>query len=143
MKTTLDELQTFIAVVDSGAISRAAEQLGLTVSGASRTLARLEEKLSTTLLRRTTRRLELTEEGRAFLLRARQIIASVEDAEEHMAARQERPSGRLRVDAATPFMLHAVVPAVAGRLSSAASGLTATTAVAAAQLVGNAVSHTW
>lgn len=114
MKTTLDELQTFIAVVDSGAISRAAEQLGLTVSGASRTLARLEEKLSTTLLRRTTRRLELTEEGRAFLLRARQIIASVEDAEEHMAARRERPSGRLRVDAATPFMLHAVVPAVAG-----------------------------
>lgn len=114
MKTTLDELQTFIAVMDAGSITAAAEQLGQTVSGASRTLGRLEEKLQTTLLRRTTRRLELTEEGRAFLERARQIVKSVEDAEEHMAARRERPAGRLRVDAATPFMLHVVVPMVAG-----------------------------
>lgn len=114
MKTTLDELQTFIAVMDAGSITAAAGQLGQTVSGASRTLGRLEEKLQTTLLRRTTRRLELTEEGRAFLERARQIVKSVEDAEEHMAARRERPAGRLRVDAATPFMLHVVVPMVAG-----------------------------
>ncbi|WP_243047293.1 LysR family transcriptional regulator [Dyella sp. RRB7] len=114
MKTTLDELQTFIAVMDAGSITAAAEQLGQTVSGASRTLGRLEEKLQTTLLRRTTRRLELTEEGRAFLERARQIVKSVEDAEEQMAARRERPAGRLRVDAATPFMLHVVVPMVAG-----------------------------
>lgn len=114
MKTTLDELRTFITVVDTGSISGAAEQLGQTVSGASRTLRRLEEKLQTTLLRRTTRRLELTEEGQALLDRARQILASVEEAEEHMAARRERPAGRLRVDASTPFMLHAIVPAVAG-----------------------------
>ncbi|SFY03084.1 LysR substrate-binding domain-containing protein [Azotobacter vinelandii] len=114
MKTTLDELQTLIAVVDTGALSRAADHLGLTVSAVSRTLGRLEEKLETTLLRRTTRRLELTEEGSAFLERARQIIACVDDAEEDLAARRERPAGRLRVDAASPFMLHAVVPLVAG-----------------------------
>ncbi len=113
MKTTLDELQTFIVVVDTGSISGAAEHLGQTVSGASRTLRRLEEKLQTTLLRRTTRRLELTEEGQALLDRARQILASVEAAEEHMAARREHPAGRLRVDASTPFMLHAIVPAIA------------------------------
>jgi DNA-binding transcriptional LysR family regulator len=77
-------------------------------------LGRLEDKLKTTLLRRTTRRLELTEEGRAFLQDARAIIASVEGAEEQMAARRERPSGRLRVDAATPFMLHVIVPLVQG-----------------------------
>ncbi|HWU51944.1 MAG TPA: LysR family transcriptional regulator, partial [Tahibacter sp.] len=71
MKITFDELQTFIAVVDTGAISRAAEHLELTVSATSRSLARLEEKLQTTLLRRTTRRLELTEEGAEFLARAR------------------------------------------------------------------------
>ena len=112
MKTTLEELQAFVAVVDGGSITAAADALGQTVSGVSRALARLETKLDTTLLRRTTRRTELTEEGHAFLQRTRAILASIDDAEEHMAARRQQPAGRLRVNAATPFMLHAVVPLV-------------------------------
>jgi len=114
MKTTLDEMQAFITVVDSGSITAAAEQLEQTISATSRTLARLEAKLDTTLVRRSTRRLELTEEGAAFLARARQIVASVEATEELMALRRNQPVGRLRVDAASPFMLHAIVPLVAG-----------------------------
>lgn len=114
MKITLEELQAFTAVVDTGSITAAAEHLDQTVSGTSRTLGRLESKLETTLLRRTTRRLELTEEGAAFLARARAILDSVEEAEEQMAARRQQPVGRLRVDAATPFMLHVIVPRVAG-----------------------------
>ena len=114
MKTTLDELQAFVAVVDTGSITAASELLDLTISATSRTLGRLEEKLQTTLLRRTTRRLELTEEGSTFLLHARAILASVDEAEEQMAARRLRPAGRLRVDAATPFMLHVLVPLIAG-----------------------------
>ncbi len=114
MKITLDELQAFAAVVDMGTITAAAEHLGQTVSGISRTLGRLEAKLDTTLLRRTTRRLELTEEGGALLARAREILGSVEEAEEQMAVRRQQPVGRLRVDAATPFMLHVIVPRVAG-----------------------------
>ncbi|MBD8871911.1 LysR family transcriptional regulator [Rhodanobacter sp. DHB23] len=113
MKTTLDELQAFVAIVDTGSITAASERLGLTISATSRTLGRLEEKLQTTLLRRTTRRLELTEEGAGFLQHARAILASVDEAEEHMAARRMRPAGRLRVDAATPFMLHVLVPLLA------------------------------
>ena len=107
MKTTLEELQAFVAVVDGGSITAAADHLDQTVSGISRALARLEKKLDTTLLRRTTRRTALTEEGHAFLQRTRAILASIEDAEEHMAARRQQPAGRLRVNAATPFMLHA------------------------------------
>ncbi|WP_338859759.1 LysR family transcriptional regulator [Mycetohabitans rhizoxinica] len=114
MKITLDELQALVSVIDTGSITAGAQQLGLTISATSRTLGRLEEKLKTTLVRRTTRRLELTEEGRAFLSDARAIIASVESAQERMAAYRERPSGRLRVDAATPFMLHVIVPLVQG-----------------------------
>lgn len=114
MKITLDELQALVSVVDTGSITAGAQQLGLTISATSRTLGRLEEKLKTTLVLRTTRRLELTEEGRAFLSDARAIIASVESAQERMAAYRERPSGRLRVDAATPFMLHVIVPLVQG-----------------------------
>jgi DNA-binding transcriptional LysR family regulator len=114
MKTTLDELLAFVSVVDSGSISAAAEQLTQTASGVSRALSRLEDKLDVTLLRRTTRRLELTEEGEAFLTQARTILDAVESAEEQMKVRRQKPAGRLRINAAAPFMLHAVVPLVAG-----------------------------
>ena len=114
MKTTLDEMQAFLSVIDSGSISAAAEQLGQTPSGVSRALGRLEDKLGITLLTRTTRRLHLTAEGEAFLRHARTIIDAVESAEEQMAARRERPAGRLRVDAAMPFVLHVIAPLVAG-----------------------------
>ena len=112
MKTTVEELLAFRAVVDTGSITAAADQLGQTVSGVSRALGRLEKKLGATLLRRTTRRLELTEEGRAFLARARAILDAMDAAEEEVATRRETPAGLLRVNAAPPFMLHAVVPLV-------------------------------
>ncbi|NPT60287.1 LysR family transcriptional regulator [Paraburkholderia elongata] len=110
MKTSTDELLVFVTVIDSGSITAAAEKLGQTVSGVSRALTRLEKKLDTALVRRTTRRLQLTEEGDAFLRRARAILAAMEEAEESVARGRERPSGRLRVEAASPFMLHCVAP---------------------------------
>ncbi|WP_241131757.1 LysR substrate-binding domain-containing protein [Achromobacter xylosoxidans] len=114
MKTTLDEMQVFIAIVDCGSITAAADALQQTISATSRTMTRLEEKLQTTLMRRTTRRLELTEEGSAYLEQARKILAAVEETEEQMRARRNQPAGRLRVDAASPFMLHVIVPLVPG-----------------------------
>ncbi|MGF6729675.1 DNA-binding transcriptional LysR family regulator [Paraburkholderia youngii] len=110
MKTSTDELLVFVTVIDSGSITAAAEKLGQTVSGVSRALTRLEQKLDTALVRRTTRRLHLTEEGDAFLQRARAILDALEEAEESVARGRQRPSGRLRVDAASPFMLHCVAP---------------------------------
>ncbi len=112
MKTSLEEMLAFVSVVDSGSISAAAAQLEQTASGVSRALGRLEEKLAVTLLRRTTRRLELTEEGEQFLAQARRILASVEEAEEQMALRRQAPAGRLRVNTASPFMLHVIVPLI-------------------------------
>lgn len=99
-----------MAIVGGGSITAAAEQLGQTVSGVSRALGRLEAKLETTMLRRTTRRIELTEEGASFLVQARAILASIDAAEEQVVARREQPSGLLRVNAATPFMLHVIAP---------------------------------
>lgn len=112
MKATLEELQALVAVADSGSITAAAERLELTVSAASRALARLEQKLDTTLVRRTTRRIALTEEGKVFLARARSILGALDAAEEEMTVRRQQPAGRLRVNAATPFMLHAIAPLV-------------------------------
>lgn len=112
MKVTLEELQAFVVVIDSGSITAAAEQLGQTAYGISRALRRLETKLDTTLLHRTTRRLALSQEGELFLAQAREVIASVEQAEELMAVGREQPCGTLRVNAAFPFMQHAIVPLI-------------------------------
>ena len=112
MKTTIEELLAFRAVVDTGSITAAADQLGQTVSGISRALGRLEKKLGTTLLRRTTRRLALTEEGQTFLARTRAILDAMDEAEDELVTRRQQPAGLLRVNAASPFMLHAIVPLV-------------------------------
>jgi DNA-binding transcriptional LysR family regulator len=113
MKARSDELQVFVSVIESGSISAAAEHLGQTPSAVSRTLSRLEAKLDTMLINRTTRRMDLTEEGKYFLDQARQILAQMEQLEERLAQRHQTPAGRLRINAASPFMLHSVVPYVA------------------------------
>lgn len=108
-----DDLKIFVAVIDSGSLSAAAAHLGQTTSGVSRALGRLEEKLGASLLTRTTRRMDLTEEGQLLLQHARAILAGLAAAEETIRMRRQQPSGRLCVDAASPFMLHCVVPHVA------------------------------
>ena len=108
-----DDLKIFVAVVDSGTLSAASVHLGQTTSGVSRALARLEDKLQTSLLTRTTRRMELTEEGQLFLARARGILAAMLEVEETIGRGRQQAAGRLSVDAASPFMLHCVVPHVA------------------------------
>lgn len=113
MEINSDDLKTFIAVIDSGTLSAASVHLGQTTSGVSRALSRLEDKLATSLLTRTTRRMELTEEGQIFLERARAILGAMEEAEETIRIRRQQPAGRLSVDAASPFMLHCIVPHVA------------------------------
>ncbi|MDR7051068.1 DNA-binding transcriptional LysR family regulator [Duganella sp. 3397] len=113
MDINSDDLKTFITVIDSGTLSAASVHLGQTTSGVSRALSRLEDKLATSLLTRTTRRMELTEEGQLFLERARAILGAMEEAEETIRIRRQQPAGRLCVDAASPFMLHCVVPHVA------------------------------
>ncbi len=112
MKTNTDEWLVFVTLIDSGSMTAAAETLAQTLFGVSRTLTRLEKKLGVTLVRRTTRRLQLTDEGELFLARACTILAAMDDADEAVSRRRERPSGQLRVDAASPFMLHCIVPHV-------------------------------
>ncbi len=113
MDINSDDLKIFVTVVDSGTLSAASVHLGQTTSGVSRALSRLEDKLATSLLTRTTRRMELTEEGELFLQQARAILGAMEQAEEAIRIRRQKPAGRLCVDAASPFMLHCVVPHVA------------------------------
>ncbi|MCR4468221.1 LysR substrate-binding domain-containing protein [Burkholderia sp. SCN-KJ] len=114
MKTTLDEMLAFVTIADTGSLTGAADKLHQPTSVMSRILRRLEEKLDTTLIRRTTRRLEVTEEGKLFLEYAREIIASVEFAEEQLVSQREKLAGRLRINAAMPFMQHVIAPMMPG-----------------------------
>jgi DNA-binding transcriptional LysR family regulator len=100
VKARSDELQIFVCVIECGSISAAAEQVGQTPSAVSRTLSRLEAKLDTTLINRTTRRMDLTEEGKYFFEHAKLILDQMDELEERLSSRQQTPSGRLRINAA-------------------------------------------
>ncbi len=112
MKITFEELQVFISVIDCGSITAAAEQLNLTISTVSRALLRLEEKMQTTLVYRTTRKIKLSDEGAAFLQKSREIIQLAQEAEEMLSTRQSIPSGKLRIDASTPFLTRVIAPLI-------------------------------
>ncbi|MDD2341312.1 MAG: LysR substrate-binding domain-containing protein [Tolumonas sp.] len=112
MKTNSDELELFVAVVDAGSLRQAAENLGVDNAVVSRRLKRLEEKLATTLLNRTTRRISLTEEGQWFYQEAVTVLNLMAQAEAALIARKAEPEGVLRVDAATPFILHQLIPLI-------------------------------
>jgi DNA-binding transcriptional LysR family regulator len=108
----VEGLITFSSVMDAGSFSGAAARLGQTPSGVSRTIARLEKHLGLTLLHRTTRRLQLTDEGAWFLERARTLLADLANTEAEAAARRSQPAGLVRVNAATPALDHLLAPLV-------------------------------
>lgn len=113
MKTNSEELTVFVQVVESGSFSRAAEQLEMANSAVSRIVKRLEEKLGVNLLNRTTRQLNLTEEGAQYFRRAQRILQEMAAAETEMLAVHEVPQGALRVDSAMPMVLHLLAPLAA------------------------------
>jgi len=93
----LDEIVTFVEVVDRGSFKAAAAALGLSVSVVSRRIQALEERLGVQLLHRTTRRLRLSDAGRELHDDVRAVPRLLDDAQERARARAARPKGLLRV----------------------------------------------
>lgn len=106
----LGEMTMFARTVEEGSFSAAARALKLTPSAVSKQVSRLEDRLGARLLSRTTRRLSLTEEGRAFHARCVQILAEIEEAETAVTELHAAPRGTLRVAAAVAFFSHRVMP---------------------------------
>ncbi len=106
------DLTAFARSVEKGGFSSAARDLGLTPSGISKLVTRLEDRLGVRLLNRTTRRLSLTPEGEAFFHRVQRILADIEEAETEISRFRERPQGKLRVNVGTAFGAHQLVPAL-------------------------------
>lgn len=107
-----EDIEIFLTVVDTGSFTGAANLLNQQVAKVSRAVSRLEDTLQCTLLNRTTRRLELTEEGHVFIRYARESLNTLYTGEEAIKLLKQAPSGHLRIDAASPFVLHQLTPLV-------------------------------
>ncbi|APR79204.1 Transcriptional regulator, LysR family protein [Minicystis rosea] len=106
------ELGVFVRVVDARSFTRAGEALGLTASGVSRVVARLEARLGVPLIQRTTRSIGLTADGAAYYERCRAILRDLEDANSALARARGAPRGRLRVDAPSVIGRNVLAPAL-------------------------------
>jgi len=93
----LQDLETFVAVVEAAGFSAAATRLDIATSAVSRRVAALERRLGVQLFHRTTRRLRLSESGRAFYDRCVRILADLEEAESAVAQAHGELRGRIRV----------------------------------------------
>src|ERR1700761_5905182 len=113
----LEAMSVFAAVVEAGSFSAAARSLRLPLNTVSRRVADLEGLLQTRLLARSTRRLELTDAGRAYLAATRQILELVGDAERAAAGEYDTPRGDLVVTTPVAFGRLQVLPVVADFLA--------------------------
>ena len=104
---------TFVRVVESGSFTAAAGQLGVSVSAVAKAVSRLEEDLQTQLLVRSTRKLSLNDEGRAFYSRCQQILNDIEDAESSVKSAGQAPKGRLRMSMPVLFGRLTFLPRIA------------------------------
>lgn len=109
----LAALATFVRVVDEGSLSRAARSLPSSLASVSRQLSALEQHFGTQFVRRTTRRLALTDEGRMLYERAKAILAELKQVEAALSANHQEPTGRLRVSVPTLIGRALIAPILA------------------------------
>jgi DNA-binding transcriptional LysR family regulator len=108
-----DALKAFILVAEEGGFSRAAAELGVSKSAASRQISSLEQELGVALFSRTTRRVELTEAGQAYLVRVKPILAELDAANRDVARPESTLSGPLRIAAPVALGTSRLAPIVA------------------------------
>ena len=104
------ELESFVAAVEAGSFVKAADGLNISKAVISKHVLGLEQRLGVRLLNRTTRRQSLTDAGRIYFDRAKQILESLEDADATVASSASRPTGTLRVTAPLTFGLLRLAP---------------------------------
>jgi DNA-binding transcriptional LysR family regulator len=106
----LDDTAIFVAVVQQGGFSRAAKHLGLSNGLISRRIAQMEAQLGVTLLKRTTRQLQMTPEGELFWQHAQRIQQELDSALCLIQSLAEKPRGSIRISAPPYFGRHYLMP---------------------------------
>ncbi|MCX2721821.1 LysR family transcriptional regulator [Roseibium salinum] len=99
----LSEIETFVAIIEAGSLSEASRRSGLALSAVSRRLKELEQRLGATLVRRSTRKISLTDPGHDFYLQCRQILTDLNDAETSLKETTRQLEGRIRMSAPVSF----------------------------------------
>jgi DNA-binding transcriptional LysR family regulator len=112
MAASIQQMAVFTRIVATGSLSSAARDLGVSPAIVSRTLAALETRLGVRLLNRTTRRLNLTDEGAKYHEACGRILAEIEEADSAVAARRAEPQGVLRVALHASFAHKHVAPLI-------------------------------
>ncbi|MEO0543616.1 MAG: LysR family transcriptional regulator [Pseudomonadota bacterium] len=118
MMSNFGDLEIFARVVSAGSMSAAGRELGLSPAVVSKRLRRLEDRLGTRLLQRTTRQIALTEAGQGFYERVVAILAGVEEAESFVSRRSSLARGTLKVSAPTSFGRMHIAPYLASFMES-------------------------
>ncbi|WP_458097079.1 LysR substrate-binding domain-containing protein [Roseomonas sp. WA12] len=108
----LEPLLIFVRVAETGSFTQAAESLGIQKGRASKAIRGLEQEVGARLFHRTTRKVQLTEDGRAFHARARDMLAEADDLFSMFAGDRAALRGRLRVDLPTELARTTIVPAL-------------------------------
>jgi len=108
----LRAMQAFMHIADQGSLTAAARVMSSPLPAMVRTLAALETHLGVRLFNRTTRRIALTDEGRRYLERCREVLSAVQDAEESLGDQGGEPRGQLLITAPVLFGQMYVAPAV-------------------------------
>lgn len=106
----LDQLNAFVQVAELGSFTQAADRLGWPKGKVSTTIQALENHLGTRLLHRTTRKVQLTQDGLAFQERCRDLLADVDELQTLFQRSAPELSGRVRVDMSTGSARHMVIP---------------------------------
>lgn len=106
-------LRLFISVIDTGSFSAAAELLGISTSVVSRGIAALEAELGIRLLKRSTRRVELTDAGSIYLKRVSILLTELEETNKSLKNPNSTAAGRFRIVTGTAIGLSLIVPAIA------------------------------
>jgi DNA-binding transcriptional LysR family regulator len=109
----MEDLETFVAVIESGSQTAAARRLGRSLQSVNRSLLALERSVGVELVRRTTRKSFATEAGIAFYRRVKPAMAEIDEARLEAASRRVEPSGLLRIAAPLQFGAAYVAPAIA------------------------------
>ncbi|MCS6877619.1 MAG: LysR family transcriptional regulator [Geminicoccaceae bacterium] len=109
----LELLEAFLAVAEAGSFTGGAARLGVARALVSKRIAALERLLGARLIARTTRRVGLTPEGSALLVRARRILGDYREAVEELALSRGEPCGRLRLSAPMSFAVRHLGPVLA------------------------------
>ncbi|MEY3235007.1 MAG: hypothetical protein RL230_2278 [Pseudomonadota bacterium] len=110
----LSAMQTFVQVIEADGFGRAADRMQIPKARVTQRIQALERALGVRLIHRTTRTMQVTQDGRAYYEKCVQLLANIEELEDAMRRKEVSPIGTIRVDAIASIARQIIAPALTG-----------------------------